>query len=302
MVSFTSAALLSLATIGTFAAPALEKRTGLWNSDSKCLNKASAQQVADNYAELIRAYTDELAEATLTEDFVDYSESVNSLINTCPQGSAAVTLPLLQPTFSSLDEFKEGQGQQAPINFEQLDIRHSCDSVTIRWKTTNTVTTIEKVRPVVGIIVLLVEKAPAGGEYPWLINTVYSEFDAAAWLQNLQEAGICTATLAGSPQLPIPASSVPAAASSAVAASSSYAAPASGSAAPSSYVAPSASSYAAPSASSYAAPSASSYSAPAASSSCSESAAASSSWVAQPTTTWVASSASAAPGAYSTGS
>jgi hypothetical protein len=31
-----------------------------------------------------------------------------------------------------------------------------------------------------------------GTTYPWLIDTVYSEFDAGAWLQNLVEAGICS--------------------------------------------------------------------------------------------------------------
>ena len=54
MVSFTSLALLGLAA-GALAAPA-EKR---WSGD--CMTGAEAQQVADNYAELIRDYSDELA-------------------------------------------------------------------------------------------------------------------------------------------------------------------------------------------------------------------------------------------------
>jgi hypothetical protein len=38
----------------------------------------------------------------------------------------------------------------------------------------------------------VVKNQLAGAEYPWLISTVYSEFDAGAWLQNLVEAGICS--------------------------------------------------------------------------------------------------------------
>lgn len=211
MVAFTTTALLSLAAIGALAAPSVnEKRTGLWHHKSNCMTTAQAQQVASNYAELIRSYTQELADATLAVDFVDYSESVNSLINTCPQGSAAVTLPLLAPTFSSRAQFEAGQGQQAPINFEQLNIHHDCNSVTIRWKTTNTAP-IPNPRPVVGIILIEVVKAAAGSQYPWIIQTVYSEFDAAAWLQNLEQAGICSVIAPSSPPLALPSGTVPAA-------------------------------------------------------------------------------------------
>jgi hypothetical protein len=116
----------------------------------------------------------------------------SSLINGCPQGSAAmaITLPLLAPTFTSRDMFKTGQGQQPPINFQQLQMFHSCDTVTIRWMTTNTAP-IPSPKPVVGIIIASVVPAPSGNKYPYIIDNVYSEFDAAAWLQNLNDAGIC---------------------------------------------------------------------------------------------------------------
>lgn len=213
MVAFTSAALFSLAAVGTLAAPANEKRTGIWHHRSSCMGKKEAQVVADNYAELIRNYTDELALASLAENFTDYSESVNSLINTCPQGDAAITLPLLAPTFTTREEFMIGQGQQPLINFEQLNIHHDCKSVTIRWKTTNTAPitpTLANPRPVVGIILLEVVKAPAGNQYPWIVETAYSEFDAAAWLQNLEQAGgICAGTPnPSSPPLELPSGTV----------------------------------------------------------------------------------------------
>lgn len=212
MVAFTSAALLSLAAIGALAAPAKEKRTGLWRHRSQCMSTSEAQVVATNWGTLIANYTDELAIAATAENLVDYSESVNSLINTCPQGAAAQTLPLLAASFSNRAQFMEGQGQQPPINFEQLLIHHDCKSVTIRWKTTNTAPvtpTLASPRPVIGIIILEVVKAPAGSQFPWLIETVYSEFDSAAWLQNLQQAGgICASASPSSPALPLPSGTV----------------------------------------------------------------------------------------------
>lgn len=158
-----------------------------------CLSDADAQQVATNYANLIQLVSgwEDIANAALSEQFTDYSESVNTLIDSCPQGSKALTLPLLSASFTNRTTFIGGQGQQAPINFNQLNIWHSCDTVVIRWETTNTVTNITNVRPVVGMITLETCPAPAGNAYPYYIDTVYSEFDAGAWLQNLYDAGIC---------------------------------------------------------------------------------------------------------------
>ena len=272
MVSFTSLALLSLAAIGSIAAPAVEKRSGTWHNHGSCLTDAQAKHVADQYGELIRAYSDELANEVLAKDFIDYSESVNTLINTCPQGSAAKPLPLLTPTFSNRAQFKKGQGQQPAINFNILNLEHNCQTITIRWETTNTAP-IPSPRPVVGLILIEVVESGDDCEEPWLIHTVYSEFDSGAWLQNLQEAGICSVSQSGSPQLlvsgaaAVTASAAPASASAyapASASTSTWAAASSAAAPSGSYAAQSsqaaASSWAAASSgaspSSYAAPSA----------------------------------------------
>lgn len=185
MPSISSIALFSLAALGAVAAPAEKRHFG------RCISDAQADQVATAYADLIVSYSDALADAVLTENFTDYSESVNTLINSCPQGDAAKPLPLLAPTFTSREQFKTGQGQQPSINFERLNLWHSCDTVIIRWVTTNTAP-IPDPKPVVGLISMELVKNQYGGEYPWLIDTVYSEFDAGAWLQNLVEAGICS--------------------------------------------------------------------------------------------------------------
>lgn len=190
MPSFTSLALFSLAALGAVAAPA-ERRQAL-GPESKCMTDAEADQVATAWGTLIASYNDALADAVLTENFTDYSESVNTLINSCPQGDAAKPLDLLAPSFTSREMFKIGQGQQPAINFERLNIWPGCTSVNIRWMTTNTAP-IPNPKPVVGLIAMeVVKNQQAGAEYPWLISTVYSEFDAGAWLQNLVEAGICS--------------------------------------------------------------------------------------------------------------
>lgn len=200
-----TATLLSLA-LGSSAIPTINKR---WTMGEACMTDADAQQVVTNYANLIRAYTDELAVAALTPDFTDHSESVNSLIDTCPQGNAsqARTIPLLEASFTSRKQFMVAQGQQPAINFEELNIEHNCNVVIVRWKTTNTAP-IPKPRPVVGLILLEAEKAGRGSKYPWLISTVFSEFDSAAWLQNLEQAGICQVTSSESPAIILPSGSI----------------------------------------------------------------------------------------------
>jgi len=196
MPSFSSLALLSLSALGALARPSPpganngeHKRHG---GDNFCLSRHDAQVVATNYGTLIATYTTALAEVALSPDFTDYSESVNTLIDECPQGAAAeaITIPLLSPSFTNRTQFEIGQGQQPAINFNQLNIWHSCDSVIIRWETTNTAN-ITSPRPVVGMISMEVSKAPQGNAYPYWIDTVYSEFDAGAWLSNLIDAGIC---------------------------------------------------------------------------------------------------------------
>ncbi|KAK1058751.1 hypothetical protein LTR74_013143 [Friedmanniomyces endolithicus] len=165
MPSFSTLAVASVLALGALARPSMEKRGGY----GYCLDRNEAQLVATNYGQLIASYTKAQADATLSADFTDFSESVNSLIVGCPQGSAALQaaaaqLPLLSASFNNLNQFENGQGQQAPINFYQLNMWHSCD------------TTVE---------------APAGNLYPYQISTVYSEFDSAAWLANIEAAGFC---------------------------------------------------------------------------------------------------------------
>ena len=158
--------------LGALAAPrALSRRDdGDW-----CMTDDEATHVAQNFQGLISNYSNAAAELVLCTTFTDYSDSVSELINGgCANGPA----PLGQPTFSSLAAFEAGQGSQPNIEFTILKTYNACDAVTIRWRTTSPGTQF-----VTGIIVA--EVVRASGPEPWLIETVYSEFNSGAWLVDL---------------------------------------------------------------------------------------------------------------------
>ncbi|EME43651.1 hypothetical protein DOTSEDRAFT_72870 [Dothistroma septosporum NZE10] len=144
-----------------------------------CMTDDDANRVANNFRTLITDYSNATAAQVLCTDFTDYSDSVSELINNgCPNGPQA----LGSATFSSLAAFQAGQGSQPNIPFEILNIWHNCDTVTMRWRSI-TPGTVQPEEQVVGIVVM--ETVYSGGEEPYLINTVYSEFNSGAWLYDL---------------------------------------------------------------------------------------------------------------------
>ncbi|KAF2857723.1 hypothetical protein K470DRAFT_260548 [Piedraia hortae CBS 480.64] len=144
-----------------------------FNFSASCMTNYDAQKVATNFKTLIDNYSDDLADAALTEGFSDYSDSVTTLIDSGCTGPQA----LGAATFDSRESFKAGQGAQPPIPFEQLNLWHNCDTVFLRWRSA------QEPEPITGIIVLETQVDSSSGER--LINTVYSEFNSGAWLVNL---------------------------------------------------------------------------------------------------------------------
>lgn len=108
---------------------------GPWNfggtNDYYCLSANDAYDAASIFQELIQDYSDELALATLTPDFVDYSSAVSIIIN----GGDDEPLDIVAPTFVGRQEFMDAQGSQPKIPFQKLNIFHGCDSVSMRWWT-----------------------------------------------------------------------------------------------------------------------------------------------------------------------
>ena len=192
--AISSLSLLALAS----AAPTIQQR-------DTCLNDTAASRVADNFASLIRAYTVANANHYLTSDFHDYSDSVITLIDSgCPSGAPAGSplpfVPLGSPTFDSLAAFEAGQGSQPNVTtFKILNVWHGCKAVTLRWRATQPnpyqgapgslpdAPPIDAQEQVTGIIVLetISSNGEGGATEPYLIQTVYSEFNSGAWLYDL---------------------------------------------------------------------------------------------------------------------
>jgi len=173
-VSAISALFVASATATTWGGNWGVWKNNQWSMENgnSCMTDAQAQGVADNFKGLIANYSDALAEKTLTVNFHDYTDSVIELIDSaCSTGP----VPLGVPTFASRAEFEKGQGSQPAIPFLQLNLWHSCDTVTLRWMSAMTP------QNVTGIIVLETQYQ----NNTWLINTVYSEFNSGAWLVDL---------------------------------------------------------------------------------------------------------------------
>jgi hypothetical protein len=136
MRAYGFATIAALA-LSAAAAPAPDGE-GHWNgadytnpgesNNTCCLDDSHAYKVAENFGQLISAYTNSAAQAYLTTNFTDYSDSVNELINNGCTGPQA----LGTATFNSLAAFEAGQGSQPNVTFNILNVwyvarRHEID-------------------------------------------------------------------------------------------------------------------------------------------------------------------------------
>jgi len=172
------AAAASVLALGASASPIEERATA-------CMTKANAQQVAGNFRALIHeTFNKTLALTSMTKNFVDYSDSVLELINNGCDATGATALG--QPTFTSRKAFIQGQSGQPPIPFHILKSWHNCDTVIIRWRAASGLGPTTPNEIVTGIIVIeAVANPKKNTDQPWLIDTVYSEFNSGAWLYDL---------------------------------------------------------------------------------------------------------------------
>ena len=123
----------------------------------------------------------------------------------CPNGPAV----LGTATFTSRDAYEAGQGSQPNITFQLLNVckssfrqplaptqrltqplpGHNCDVVTLRWRgplpNPNIASGPSTQTPVVGLIVLQTKFNGYANAEPFLIQTVYSEFNSGSWLYDL---------------------------------------------------------------------------------------------------------------------
>lgn len=145
-------------------------------ASAQCLANSEANLLAKNFGLLISNYSNSLANETLTPNFQDYSESVNTLIDSA--GTAPV--PLLGQTFKSRADFEAGSAAQPSVPFTVKNVWYTCNVITVRWESD------QKPQPVVGISVLhTVYAGTLSQPLRFQIDEVWAEFDSGAWLVNL---------------------------------------------------------------------------------------------------------------------
>lgn len=186
---------VALFTLSATAVPSLYPRS---NSSSTCLTTADANKVANNFRDLIALpFSTSLATEALCADFQDYSDSVNELINAGCRGPNT----LGDATFGSRTAFIDGQKHQPPIPFQILNIWNTCTEVIMRWRSSSP-GSVNPEQIVTGIVVIeTVPNSDSSSSQPWLMETVYSEFNSGAWLYDIGNfTASCTA--AGLPKKP----------------------------------------------------------------------------------------------------
>ena len=99
--------------------------------NEQCLSDADAQAAANIFRQLIQEYSDELALEALTEDFVDWTSSVNIIRNR----GAGGPIPVNGVSFAPRQAFMDAQGSQPQIPFTTLNVFHGCNTTTVRWQT-----------------------------------------------------------------------------------------------------------------------------------------------------------------------
>lgn len=171
------------------AAAAPEAWNGNWGTNwdrrnrNKCLSPQDAQAAAGIFQTLIRNYTNEFALEALTEDFADWTSAVAIIRNRGNKGPYVVN----DVTFTPRQAFMDAQRSQPPIPFDILNVFYGCNHTTVRWQTTRSANgqkTEANDIPVVGLAIL--ETVPdANNSFGFRVKTLFSEFNAAAWLVNL---------------------------------------------------------------------------------------------------------------------
>jgi hypothetical protein len=120
------------------------------------------------YQQLIANYTPALAEQYCSEDFADYSDSINSFLNQ----------PLGGPTFATKQIFMDAQALNPPFPLivDRIDAV-DCDYIALRWHATFG----EAMLPSKGITVLELTKVTGA----WQIKLIDTEFNGLTWLLDM---------------------------------------------------------------------------------------------------------------------
>lgn len=98
--------------------------TGLVASASAaCMCDDEANDIAAAFGSLVSGYDNYTANQLFTSDFIDYSESINSLKN----GGCEGPIDLMDKAFVSKADFETQSAAQLPVPFEVQNVWHTCD-------------------------------------------------------------------------------------------------------------------------------------------------------------------------------
>ncbi|KAL1866444.1 hypothetical protein VTK73DRAFT_4701 [Phialemonium thermophilum] len=164
--------LISLFTAGVMATSALALPAAhphfAKRNETACLTRDEAKNLVDVYQRLIANYSDADCEKYCSEDFEDWSDSINTFLNQ----------PLGEPTFGSKKIFMEAQNSNPPFPLvvDSIDAV-DCTKIALRWHATFG----EANLPSKGITVL--DTTKTSGD--WQISRIYVEFNALTWLRDM---------------------------------------------------------------------------------------------------------------------
>ncbi|EHY56883.1 hypothetical protein HRR83_002037 [Exophiala dermatitidis] len=150
-------------------------------NSGQCIPYDTAVQVVNAFVSTLTAFNADVATNLLAPDFTDTSDSINFLAG----------IPLGSVTFPSPAAYIAGQGAQPPIGIDILNIDAvTCQGVIVfRWVATVGL----NVDPVKGISVLYTVKSGSNantvGPNGYQLETLYSEFNSAAWVLDI--GGTC---------------------------------------------------------------------------------------------------------------
>ena len=161
----------------TFIAAAVASPYALDERGNKGLSSSVATTIVNSFASLLTSFDATVADNLLSSSFTDTSDSINWLGG----------YPLGGVTFPSKQAFIAGQGSQPPIGLTILAIDSFTPGgvITFRW----VANVGSQQYAVKGINVLYAslkgKNCDKVGPDGWQLDTVYSEFNSAAWVVDI---------------------------------------------------------------------------------------------------------------------
>ena len=128
-IPFSKPATMKLTNVLALAAYSVRFAAANYSTAGVCLSSYDANTLATNFGRLVSAYSQKLANQTLISDFVDYSESINTLVD----GGTAAPRSLLGLSFTSRADFETQSAAQPSVPFQVKNIWYNCNVITVRW-------------------------------------------------------------------------------------------------------------------------------------------------------------------------